>query len=232
LHVVLVGDIGAVEARRMVDRVFADLPNGTGRAPITPISLKPIQATEPGPGGQNLKTAVFAFPMPDLNDDNFFAGLALNHIIGSGNFDARLTSEIRVKRGLTYAIGTSVIADDVSSYALGAFSTKPAKMDEATTAITEVFKELRQNGPTKAELQNAVSQLVGNYVLRLTTSGKIADHLIGLWLDRLSPEFGERRRQKLQALTPEDLRRVAVSYLNPDQLRTLVLAPINSSAAP
>lgn len=225
LHVVVVGAIGAAEAQQQVERLFMGLPKGKERTGIDRSPLKPVQALQPSPGGQSLETAVIALPMPGLGTNDFYAGLALNHIIGSGNFDARLTREVRVKRGLTYAIGTTMFADDVASYVLGVFSTGPGKMDEANSVINDVFVELGRSGPTRAELRNAVSQLVGNYVLSLTTSGKIANHLIGLWLDGLPPDYGDLRQDRLKALKPEDLRRVAERYLDPSQVRMLVLTP-------
>lgn len=230
LHVVLVGNMTADAAVASVERIFGGLAAREAVVTVTPAALESFRVVTEAPRGQSLETAAIAWPMPGLEDDDFYSGLALNHIVGSGNFDARLTKEIRVARGLTYSIGTSVFADGVAAYALGVFSTKPGNMDRALEAISRTFDELRNDGPTAKEVQNAVAQLVGNYVLDLTTSQKLASHLLGLWIDRLPPDYGERRRTRLQALTVGDVHALAGRRLDPSQLRVLVLKPAGVEA--
>lgn len=225
LHVVVVGDISAEAASESVERIFGGLAERSQVAVVSPVAITGFHAVAEAPKGQSLETAAIGLPMPGLADGDFFAGLALNHILGSGNFDARLTKEIRVARGLTYSIRTSVFADDATAYSLGVFSTKPGNMERALDAITQTLDDLRTGGPTNKEVHNAVAQLVGNYVLDLTTSQKLAAHLVGLWIDGLAPDYGERRRARLQALSVEDVHALARRRLDPAQLRVLVLKP-------
>lgn len=223
LHVVIVGAIDAAKAGKIVDSIFSGLPAGTARTVVAPIALKPMMTVLAAPPGQGLETAVFALPMPGLDDRDFFTALALNHIAGSGNFDARLTSELRVKRGLTYSIATQIAADRVSSFALGVVSTKPGKMDEALAAARMVFSNLQADGPELKELENAKSGLNGAYLLGLDTSAKLADHLLGLWIDGLDADYGETRKTNLNKVQKADADRVARKFLDPKDLNVLIV---------
>ncbi|WP_088346832.1 MULTISPECIES: pitrilysin family protein [Rhodomicrobium] len=225
LHVVMVGAIDAAKASQLADDVFAKLPAGVARTPVPPVALKPMAKVVASPNVQGLETAVFALPMPGLGDPQFFAALTLNHVVGSGNFDARLTRELRVKRGLTYSVATQISADAASSIMLGVFSTQPGKMDEALDALRTTFADLQANGPGTTELENAKSGLNGAYLLDLETSARLADHLLGLWIDGLDADYGEVRKRGVDAVTKADADKAAQALLDPTTLSILVMRP-------
>jgi zinc protease len=225
LHVVIVGAIDAENASALIDKVFAPLPEKKEKTTPRPITLKPFQKTIPALPGQSLETAVFALPTPQLGDPDFFTAMALNHIAGSGNFDAWLTRELRVARGLTYSVSSQIIADPVTSIALGTLSTEPGKMDEALTVLKDVLAELRAKGPAPNELENAKNSLNGSYLLGLDSSAKLANNLIGLWIDGLSADYADMRKANLNAIQQADAQREAKTLYDPKALSLLIMRP-------
>jgi len=225
LHVVIVGDLDAAAAMTLVDHVFKDLPEGSKPATIPAKKPKPFVKTVPAIPGQQEATAVFSLPMPPLGDADFFPAMALNYIVGSGNFDARLTEEVRVERGLTYSISSQFVADRASSLTIGAVSTEPGKMDETRSVIKSVYADLKTNGPTQKELDNARTGLNGSYLLSLDTSWKLANNMLGLWIDDLDADYIEKRRAGLNAVTMEKARETAQRYFDPDALSLLIARP-------
>ena len=55
-------------------------------------------------------TAAFGLPGIMRQDPDFIPGYVANYILGGGDFSSRLMDEVRVKRGLTYGISTSLTA--------------------------------------------------------------------------------------------------------------------------
>ncbi|MEQ8825535.1 MAG: pitrilysin family protein [Filomicrobium sp.] len=223
LHVVVVGAISAEDTVALVDDVFGNLPASSDPAAVA--RTKPIAfvETQAAPKGHAVETAIFALPLPPLGHADFFPAMVLNQILGSGNFDARLTREVRVKRGLTYAISSQLLSDPVASFSLGLLTTQPGNMDEAIEAVREIYDALAERGPSEKELSNAKSSLHGSYLLGIDTSARLANQLLGLWIDELPRDYTRVRKKGLEDVSLEDVRRVARDYFSPGNLRVLTL---------
>lgn len=214
LKVVLVGDIGQDRASALLDRIFGDLPPKGNVKPTSPASRQILRKHLPA-AGRNA-AAVFSVSAPPLGDPDFFAALVLNQIVGSGGFEARLTQEVRVKRGLTYAIETRIVADKTTSFVLGNVSTQPENITAALDVTLDVLTGLSTTGRTEAELTRAKNSLVGTYLLDLDTNARLAGNLLGLWLDGLAPEYHQQRSTGIARVTAADVRRVAARYFTRD----------------
>lgn len=225
LHVVVVGALTAQEATALVDRLFVHLPEGA--APRPPSRTEPalVAASKLVPYGQAVETAVFALPMPRAGEPGYFPALALTHILGSGNFDAMLTREVRVNRGLTYAISTHLLTDPAASFLLGTVSTQPGRMEEALSAVRETLATLQRDGPGKRELANAKTSLIGSYLLSVDGDARLADHLLGLWLDGLGADYDEAREAGINSISLDNARQIARTYFDQRALRYLISRP-------
>ncbi len=229
LHVVLVGALAPDAAMALVDAIFTGLPEGNAAIPVPPTEPKPIETILRGLEGQGLETAVFALPMPGAGDPRYFQALALTHILGSGNFDARLTREVRVKRGLTYAIAAHMLTDPAASFLLGTVSTEPGMMAEALGAVRTTLAAFQRDGPDLRELENARSSLNGSYLLGADGSANLAGHLIGLWTDGLDAGYDRRRKAGIDAIRLDDARQTARAFYDPGAMRFLILRPAESN---
>jgi zinc protease len=103
MYVSVVGDITAKELGPLLDELLGDLPD-TG--PELPNKTKFAIA-----GGLTVvdfetpqTVAVWAQSGIERDDQDFFAAYLLNHVLGGSGFTARLTQEVREKRGLTYGV--------------------------------------------------------------------------------------------------------------------------------
>ena len=104
---------------------------------------------------QQVASAVFGIPSLSVDDPDYPALQVLNHIVGGGDFDARLMQEVRIKRGLAYAVKTRLVADSIADLMLGDVSTKNENLGMALDAIRAVFSTMARDGPDKAQFENA-----------------------------------------------------------------------------
>ncbi|MES2906617.1 MAG: insulinase family protein, partial [Pseudomonadota bacterium] len=65
------------------------------------------------------------------------------------------------------------------------------------------------DGPTEQELAETKSYLTGYYPLSFDSTTKIAGMLLSLQLDNMPPEYLTERAKIINAVTIEDIRRVA-----------------------
>jgi zinc protease len=218
LRVVIVGDIDKRAAAEALDAVFGGLPENARRTRVERVDPRALPAPIVIDKDYPLATATFGLPSLRTNDPDFPALQVLNHIIGSGDFDSRLMEEIRVKRGLTYSIQTRLLRDTITSLMVGGIATKNEVMGTALGVMRDVFAEMVRSGPTPSQFDNAKRYLTGSYLLDFDTNAKVASSLLGIQLDGESPDYLLSRNKKINAVTLQDVKRVAEHVLKSDRL--------------
>jgi zinc protease len=217
LLVVVVGDITADELSPKLDHIFESLP-ATSALPDPPLAQ-----ARPAPAAPIVKelplpqtTVLFSGPGVSRNDPDFYAAYTLNYILGGGGFSSRLTDDIREKRGLTYGIGAGLSIQPHYWRWTGSSSTMNDKADEVVDLIKQNIERLGRDGPTQQELEDAKQYITGSFPLAFDSNAKIAKNLMGFRQDGLDVEYVEKRNDHFNAVTLEDLKRVASLYMRPE----------------
>ena len=217
LMVVVVGDITADELKPKLDLVFGGLPVGQPSltlpdAVARPAPAEPIIKQLPQP--QTL--VLFSGPGVRRDDPDFFAAYTLNYILGGGGFSSRLVDDVREKRGLTYGIGTGLSIQPHYWRWTGSSSTMNDKAEEVVRLIRENIGRLGKDGPTQAELADAKAYLTGAFPLSFDSNTKTARNLLGFWQDGQGADYVQHRNDFFEAVTLDDLKRVAAKYMKPE----------------
>lgn len=217
LKVVVVGDITAEELKPKLDEVFGSLP-ATSVLPVIPDAIAAPAAADPVVKELPLPQTLIMFSGPGIKreDPDFYAAYVLNYILGGGTFSSRLTDDIREKRGLTYGVGTGLSIQPHFWRWQGSSSTMNDKADEVVKLIRENIARLGREGPTAAELADAKAFITGAFPLAFDSNTKIAQNLIGFQQDGMPVDYVERRNSYFQAVTLEDVKRVAATYMKPE----------------
>ncbi len=231
LFVTVVGDIDAATLGKLLDDVFGGLE--------AKADLAEVAKAKPKPGVEKVvdmavpqSVAVFGVGAMARKDPDFMAGFVLNHILGGGGFASQLMEEVREKRGLAYSVYSYLQPEDHASLLLGSVATKNESIAESLTVIRDVLKKMASNGPTETELANAKSYLIGSYALRFDTSAKIASQLLGIQMEDLGIDYVEKRNALIEAISLDDVKRVAANLLKPEELIvTVVGQPQNMKPA-
>jgi len=222
MFVSVVGDISAEELGPMLDEVLGHLPE-TG-APLPP------KTTFSATGGTTVvefdtpqSVAIWAQPGIDRDDPDFFAAYVMNHILGGGSFSSRLTEEVREKRGLTYGVYSYLAPYDLASIVGGSVASANDRIGQAIDVIHAEWKKMAEEGATGDELVAAKKYLTGAYPLRFDGNSRIASILTGMQMTDLPIDYIATRNQEVEAVTLEDVKRVAGYLLQPENLRFVVV---------
>lgn len=224
-HLVLsvVGDVTAAELAPMLDTVFGGLPEKGAKLPQKIVF------------GASKGTTVVDFPSPqsqaiwaqsiDVDPDHpdFIPLFVMNHILGGGGFGSRLTDEVREKRGLTYGIYSYIAWLGATEYLGGSVASANATIGEAISVVKDEWNRMAEDGITELELEKAKKYLTGSYALRFDGNAKIARMMAGMQLDGFVPEYINVRNERINAVTVEDVARVARTHMQPDDLRFLIV---------
>ena len=222
IFVAAAGDITAAELGPLLDQLLGDLP-ATG-APLPPRAdwrLPPGVTVKDFPTPQS--SVLFGHVGIPRDDPDFFAAFILNEALGGGRFTARLMSEVREKRGLTYGIGSYLVNMDQADMYLGQFSASNDKVAEAIQVLRDEWAKIGAEGITEEELATTKTYLTGSYPLRFDGNGPIASILVGMQMQGLPIDYAVTRNDKINAVTMEDVQRVARRLYLPEALHFVVV---------
>jgi zinc protease len=167
--------------------------------------------------------AVFGLGAMARKDPDFMPAFVVNHILGGGGFSAKLMEEVREKRGLAYSVYSYLQPYQHTSILSGSVATKNESMAESLSIIRAELKKMADNGPSPDDLQSAKDYLTGSYALRFDTNSKIASQLLGLQMEGFGTDYVDQRNKIIEAISMDDVKRVAKRLLKPDELIVTVV---------
>ncbi|WP_299840660.1 pitrilysin family protein [uncultured Paracoccus sp.] len=216
------GDITPEELGLLLDTILGGLPE-TGTAPLPEpanLQLTPGVTVVDWDSPQTIVT--FSGPGLPIDDPDYFAATVANHIMGGGGFSSRMMDEIREKRGLTYGIGTGLATGIYGQTWAGGMASANEKVAEGVDLIRQEWGRMAE-GVSDKELTDAKTYLTGEYALRFDGNGKIAGILAGMQLIGLPIDYVNTRNGMVEAVTKEDVQRVAERLLKADELRFVLV---------
>jgi zinc protease len=221
---VLVGDFDAAEMRAQVERRFSAW-QGVAPAPTPDPALPEIHGRRVHlvhlAGAVQAQITVGNRAITRKNPDWQRATLA-NAIYG-GAFHSRLVLNIREQKGYTYSPRSSLHALKQHGF----FSVHAAVRSEVVAAtLSEMFYELdriRALPVSDDELADARNYLAGLFSLGLGTQDGIAGQLGSVLLDELPDDYLETYRERMQALTANDVLEAARKYFDSANAQIVVV---------
>jgi zinc protease len=223
LVVSVVGDVTAEELGPMLDALLGELPE-TGAALPSKVAFGAAGGTTVVEFPSPQSVAIWAQPTEvDLDHPDFMPVFVMNHILGGGGFGSRLTDEVREERGLTYGIYSYIAWLGSTEYIGGSVASANNTIGEAIGVVADEWARMANGGVTEAELEKAKKYMTGSYALRFDGNAKIARVMTGMQLDGFVPEYINTRNERLNAVTVEDISRVAKKHLLPDGLHFVVV---------
>ena len=222
IYVAAAGDISATDLGLMLDKLLGDLPaTGAPQPADVALTAKGDVTQQSFPGPQS--TISFYQGGIQFEDPDYFAATILNEILGGNGFSSRLMNEVREKRGLTYGIDTSLAAYEHAELLAGSVATSNEKATETMQVIRDVWADVAKNGVTQKEVDDTKTYLTGAYPLRFDGNKRIASILVGMQMLGLPVTYPAERNAKVDAVTLEDVNRVAAELLTPDKLTFVVV---------
>ncbi|HBB88184.1 MAG TPA: peptidase M16 [Blastocatellia bacterium] len=224
----VVAAAGNVEHDQLVELVNKSFPNSNGASavlveeapnPATPILIEQKKELEQA-------HLIIAAPWPDAKSSDRYAASLLASVIGGGT-SSRLWQKIREERGLAYSVGAGGNTfSDVGVFTIYA-GTSPEHLDEVLDLSLEELRRTVEEGVTPDELKLVKDQSLSLLLLGLESSSARAGGLARQEIihgRRISPE---EVIKKIEAVTPDDLQRVARTFFKSESLSLGALGNLN-----
>ncbi len=222
IYVGAVGDITADELGAILDDLLGALPE-TGAPLPQDVDVALTGGKTVVPFNTPQSVAVFGHEGIERDDPDFFAAFVMNQVLGAGGFGSRLMEEVREKRGLTYGVNSYLAPKDHAELMLGQVASSNDRIAQAIEVIRDEWAKLAAEGVTEQELEDAKKYLTGAYPLRFDGNSTIANILTGMQMDDLPIDYADTRNDKVNAVTLDDIKRVAARLMQPDALHFVVV---------
>jgi len=222
LHIGVAGDITAAALAAALDGVFGALPESTpppGVPEVRPRGDATVVERQDVP--QSVVT--FGHAGIDRDDPDYYAAYVANYIMGGGGFQSRLMQEIREKRGLAYSAYSYLLDAEKSPLWMGGVATNNEDVAESIRLVREQVRAMAANDISEDDLEGAKTFLTGSFPLRLTSNAGVAQLLRTMSAQDLGADYLERRNDYIEAVSLDDVRRVAGELFKPDALLFVVV---------
>ncbi len=229
---VVVGDVDPEAVYKQVAGLFEKVP----RAALEPVYLP----EEPAQLGRrerheefdtdvsriNLTWHIPGITHPDLPALDVLAG-----ILGMGR-SSRFYTTLREREELAFSIHSQAYTPSGPGLFFVGAVCDPDKREQLVKRIIEIATGLAVRAPEEAEVARAKRMILASLIGGMETMNGKASDLGSNWLLTGNLDFTRTYLEKLQAVTPEEVRRVAATYLRDDQLNVVSLNPKGTNPKP
>ena len=157
------------------------------------------------------------------DDPDLYAIRVLDFILG-GSFTSRLMMEIRTNQGLAYNVGSHF---DVGRRFTGSFIAETETKAEATAKtinlMTSIINSVRTAPVTEQELKLAKDSIINSFLFGFTTPASIVIQQARLEYYGYQPDYLDRYRERIAAVTSKDIQQAARKHLHPDAFKLVVV---------
>lgn len=223
MMVAMAGDLPIADMNAKLDRLFRGMRRSPGPVPvITPVRPEPSPRTILAQKSLSQTTIILGHLGVKRHEPDHFPLEILNQVWGSGGWSSRLFTEVRSKRGLAYAIG-STISEPADRGLIAVYTeTKASTTAEALAAVEDITKRMRESPPTADELATAKSYLINSFIFNFRSANAVATQRMNEAFYGYPPDWLDRYRARIDAVTADDVLAAAKKHLRPEAA-TLVL---------
>ena len=225
-YLVVVGDITRAQTEAMVTRYFSAWQGG----PVYQSDLgkgqfdkgnRVIFVKKPG-AVQSVVYVTFPIDIRAGHKDQLALNV-LNGILGGGGFGTRLMQNLREDKAFTYGCYSSLNITENGSWMSAGGNFKNAVTDSAITEILKEFAGIIEAQVTDEELSLTKNNMAGGFARSLERPQTVARFALNTIKQKLAPDYYQNYLQQLEAISKEDVLRVAQQYFTAKNCHIIVV---------
>lgn len=219
----IVGDVSSEEAFSGAERAFGKwtkLESIPARASDLPPPTRRVVVID-RPGAVQTEIRVGHVGVPRKHPDYLALDLAIKILGGEGG--NRLHRVLRSERGLTYGASADINALKDGGDIVAETDTRSESTAEALRLIVDELWRLQRQRVSERELADAQAYLTGSFPLTIETPSAIALQVLNAVFYGLDMGELQTFRERVNAITVDDIQRVARTYLRPDRLSIVLV---------
>lgn len=226
--IAFMGDFDPNQVKTLLNQAFGNW-QAQGQAPtvnINPVVL-PTTTTRFNsviPGKAEAVTDI-GYNGISRKDPRYYAAMVLNQILGGDTLSSRLGTEVRDRQGLTYGIRSQFAAGINPGPFVIQMQTAPGDAQKAITSVVALLKQVRDQGITRVELNNAKRSITSSYPVELAKPGGVVNIILSNAIYGLSTAELREFPKHIDAVTMPQVQQVIQELIQPDKLVIVTAGP-------
>lgn len=218
------GNVDVKKAKKIISDAFSNVAKG-----------KKVKATE---AKNAQKTPQIHVQNKKFDQTNFVVGCRAYHMthkdrpvvsvlaaILGGGMSSRMFIEVREKRGLAYMVGSSVETFVDAGYLETHCGVEHENLEKALAVVMEEYQKIRTEKVGSKELKKAKESIKGRMAMGLEGSDEVVEFLVGQEVLTGNIKLIKERMKEIDAVTAEDVLRVAKDIFKNHKLNLAVISP-------
>ncbi len=224
-YLIVIGDVNYKDTKKMVEKLFspwlkAKAPQLTFSAPSN-VQYTQINFVDMPNAVQSEISLVNTINLK-LSDPDFFPVIVANQVLG-GDFNSYINMNLREAHGWTYGARSSAGIDKFTVSKFKANSqVRNSVTDSAVVEFLKEIKRIRTEKVSEETLNNVKAGYVGKFVMGVEKPQTVARYALNIETESLPADFYENYIKNIQAVSAEEVMRVANKYFLADNLRIII----------
>lgn len=222
------GDFQREELLRLLQQAFGDWP----RTSFEPQAVPQVTA-EPRPvllaAEKSIPQSTILMGEIGIDKDSpaLYAVRVMNYILGGGGFNSRLMREIRSDRGLAYSVYSYYqVGRRLPGPFLAGTETKSGSTVEAVRLMREIMEGMRTEPVSPEELNLAKESIVNSFIFGFDDPHDVVTQQMRLDYFAYPPDYLEKFRDRVAAVTPDQVLQAASQHLHPERLSVVIVGEV------
>jgi zinc protease len=224
-YLIIVGDIKFAETKKAVEKLF-----GSWKKAVAPVQVyaepKDVAFSQINfvdmPNAVQSEVAVVNLVNLKMTDPDYFPALVANQVLG-GDFNSYLNMNLREAHGWTYGARSSIRGDKRITKFEASTQVRNAVTDSTVVEIFKEYKKIRTEKVSDDMLANVKAGYIGRFVMQIEKPQTVAGYALRIQTQNLPADFYENYIKNINAVTADDVMRVANKYFLADNSRILIV---------
>lgn len=229
----IAGDINKEEVKNIVASTFGKWPRSPHfNAPSIPHPRRQVAPLEKfvNAAKEQVNVVIGHVGIERKNPD-YYSLLLMDTILGSSpGFTSRIPRVLRDEQGLAYSTFSNITSSaglDPGRF-IAYIGTAPENLERAISGLRGEISRIVEGGVTPEELETAQLYLTGSFVFHFQRNSQIAEFLLEAETYGLGFDYLEKYPELIRAVTVEEVGRVTRQYIDPVNLTTVVVGPLEA----
>jgi len=224
-YLIVIGDVKFEDVKLKVEDLFdswqkATAPNLSFTTPKD-VQYRQINFVDM-PNAVQSEISVMNISNLKMTDSDYFATIVANQVLG-GDFNSYLNMNLREKHGWTYGAESAIRGNKYPGRFIAYAQVRNTVADSAVVEFVKEIERIRTEKVSEEVLKNVKAGYVGNFVMQIEKPQTIAGYALRIKTQGLPEDFYENYIKNINAVTADDILRVAKKYFVADKLRITVV---------
>lgn len=220
--ITLVGAINRQQAEGIANELVQNLPKGNTATnlPLVQTNAETLQHIAFPSAQTTIMTGQIGITYQNPDYFPLFVG---NYILGASPLTSRLFSEVREKRGLAYSVVSVFVPLQAQGPFVVVLQSRNTEAKQALQLVQQNIQKFVQDGPSPSEVAATKKKIINSFPLTLAGNDAISQNLIMIGFYHLPLDFLDTYRNKINAVTPEQIKTAFQKHILPNRMVTVMV---------